>query len=67
MAPRRAAIGKAIGIVMEQCHIHEDEAFARLVRTSQEANIKLHKLAAEIVHDANRTAEFEQIDRSSNT
>jgi GAF domain-containing protein len=45
----RRTIGQAIGIVMERYRIDEDQAFAFLVRTSQDGNVKLRAVAQKIV------------------
>jgi hypothetical protein len=47
----RRAIGMAIGIVMERYGIDDDRAFAFLVRVSQDSNVKLRDVAADIVTD----------------
>jgi GAF domain-containing protein len=52
----RKSIGQAIGIVMERYGLDEDHAFEFLMRMSQTANIKLRKVAAEVVKQANRSA-----------
>jgi hypothetical protein len=49
----RRAIGMAIGIVMERYTIDDDRAFAFLVRVSQDSNVKLRDVAADIVSGAN--------------
>jgi AmiR/NasT family two-component response regulator len=38
-------IGAAIGILMGQQHLSDDDAFARLSETSQRANLKLRDVA----------------------
>jgi AmiR/NasT family two-component response regulator len=45
----RSVIDQAVGIVMAQQRCPAPEAFALLSRASQNRNIKLHDLAAEIV------------------
>ena len=45
----RRTIGVAIGIVMERYTIDDDRAFAFLVRVSQDSNVKLREVAADIV------------------
>ena len=45
----RAVIDQAIGIIMAQSRCPPDEAFAKLSRASNNRNIKLRELAAEIV------------------
>lgn len=52
----RSEVGKAIGIVMERYQVDPDRAFAFLVRTSQTHNLKLRKVAADIVAEATRKA-----------
>jgi hypothetical protein len=52
----RKAIGQAIGIVMERYGLDEDHAFEFLMRMSQTGNIKLRKVAAEVVKQTNRSA-----------
>jgi hypothetical protein len=49
----RRVIGMAIGIVMERYAIDDDRAFAFLVRVSQDSNVKLRDVAADIVSDVN--------------
>ena len=44
----RDIIGQAKGILMERYRIDADAAFAVLIRTSQNTNIKLHDVAAEL-------------------
>jgi hypothetical protein len=48
----RRAIGMAIGVVMERYQIDDDRAFAFLVRVSQDSNVKLRDVAADIVTGA---------------
>jgi GAF domain-containing protein len=50
----RKVIGQAIGILMERYGLHEDRAFAFLVRASQTDNIKLRDIAQELVDLGNR-------------
>jgi transcriptional regulator with GAF, ATPase, and Fis domain len=45
----RKTIGQAIGIVMERYRLDEDRAFSFLLRASQQANIKLRDIAADLV------------------
>lgn len=45
----RGSIGRATGIVMERYQLGVDQAFAVLVRLSQQSNRKLHDVAAQIV------------------
>lgn len=49
----RQVIGQAIGIIMERYNVHEDRAFAFLVRASSHANIKLRSVAQELVDQHN--------------
>lgn len=53
----RGLIGQAIGILMERYRLDPDRAFAFLVRTSQDGNIKLHTVAERLVADTIRNAE----------
>jgi hypothetical protein len=53
----RTTIGRATGILMERYRLDPDRAFGFMVRTSQTGNIKLHDVAAGIVHDAIEKAE----------
>ena len=55
----RRTIGQAIGIVMERFRIDEDQAFAFLVRTSQDGNVKLRAVAQKIVDLGNGKAALE--------
>lgn len=50
----RDAIGQAKGILIERFTLSEDRAFAMLVRSSQETNIKLHAVAEWLVDEATR-------------
>jgi GAF domain-containing protein len=45
---RRDVIGQAKGILMERFKIGPDEAFRLLINASQQSNLKLHDLAAEV-------------------
>jgi len=49
----RQVIGQATGVVMERYQIDSERAFAFLTRTSQQTNVKLRDVAAQIVdgHD----------------
>lgn len=49
----RKVIGQAIGILMERYQIDEDRAFAFLVRASSHGNIKLRRVAQELVERRN--------------
>jgi GAF domain-containing protein len=55
----RKTIGQAIGIAMERYRIDEDQAFAFLVRTSQDGNVKLRAVAQKIVDLGNGKAALE--------
>jgi hypothetical protein len=44
----RSAIGQAVGIVMERYQLDEKSAFAFLTRISQDRNVKLRDVAAEL-------------------
>jgi len=50
----RGTIGTAIGIVMERYEITDERAFELLIRVSQNINMKLRDVAADIVADTNR-------------
>ncbi|CAA9411952.1 MAG: hypothetical protein AVDCRST_MAG75-2810 [uncultured Propionibacteriaceae bacterium] len=50
----RQVIGQAIGIVMERYKLNDSGAFAFLVRVSQDGNIKLRDLAADLVGETAR-------------
>jgi GAF domain-containing protein len=52
----RKTIGQAVGIVMERYRLSEDRAFDFLMRVSQTGNVKLRKVAAQIVNEANDAA-----------
>jgi GAF domain-containing protein len=47
--PRRTMIGQAQGILMERFGIDADRAFQVMVLVSQQRNVKLHEVAAEVV------------------
>ena len=47
----RDIIGQAKGIVMERFHLDADRAFTLIARLSQEENMKLHEIAANIAAD----------------
>ena len=49
----RQIIGQAIGIVMERYGLHEDRAFAFLVRASSHGNVKIRDLSRRLVEEAN--------------
>lgn len=50
----RKVIGQALGIVMERYQLDEDRAFQFLVRVSSQSNIKLRRVAQQLVDQANR-------------
>ena len=50
----RKTIGQALGILMERYSIDEDRAFHFLTRVSQDSNVKLRAVAADIVAGVNR-------------
>jgi hypothetical protein len=52
----RKVIDQAIGIFMAQNRCSADEAFAALRRTSQQRNVDVHILAAEVVHTVSGSA-----------
>ena len=45
----RTVIGQAVGIVMQRYRLPDDRAFAFLVRLSQARNVKLRRVAQEMV------------------
>lgn len=49
----RQAVGQAVGIIMERYQIDEARAFDFLVRSSQQANVKLREVAADVVTGLN--------------
>ena len=53
----RTTIGEAIGLLMHERTISADTAFAHLVEVSSHANIKVRKIAALMVDEANARAE----------
>jgi hypothetical protein len=48
----RTIIGQATGLLMSEHTLTADAAFARLVKTSQDTNVKLREIAAQIVEQA---------------
>jgi hypothetical protein len=50
----RETIGKAVGIVMERYQLTDDRAFAFLTRLSQHRNVKLNRVAEEVVTASHR-------------
>jgi hypothetical protein len=49
----RKTIGQALGILMERYQIGEDRAFRFLVRVSQESDVKVREVAADLVAELN--------------
>jgi GAF domain-containing protein len=49
----RKVVGQALGILMERYGLHEDQAFAFLVRASSTKNTKLRDVAQELVDQCN--------------
>jgi GAF domain-containing protein len=47
----RGTIGQAVGIVMERYGLNDERAFAFLTRLSQDNNVKLRRVAEEIVKE----------------
>lgn len=52
----RGEIGRAVGIVMERYGLTEERAFEFLIRMSQTGNIKLNRVAHELVEATNRAS-----------
>jgi hypothetical protein len=52
----RKIIGQALGLVMAEFTVDEDQAFAYLRRVSSVTNVKLRDVAAKIVEQANNRA-----------
>ena len=50
----RTRIGQAVGIIMERYKLPEQQAFAFLTRLSQQGNIKLRRIADELVAATSR-------------
>jgi hypothetical protein len=50
----RTRIGQAVGIIMERYKLPEQQAFAFLTRLSQQGNIKLRRIADDLVAATNR-------------
>jgi hypothetical protein len=48
----RHKIGMAQGLLMQRYHLSEDQAFRFLTRISQDANVKLHDVAAKVIAEA---------------
>lgn len=55
----RRLIGQATGIVMERYSVDETQAFRYLTRISNDTNVKLRDLAADLVSEANHKATLE--------
>jgi GAF domain-containing protein len=51
----RGEIGQAVGVVMERYKLNDQRAFAFLTRLSQHRNVKLRRIAEEIVADVATT------------
>lgn len=50
----RKLIGQGIGIVMERFGLDEGRAFEFLLRTSQQSNVKLRRVAEDLVTEVQR-------------
>jgi ANTAR domain/GAF domain len=59
---RRDVIGQAKGIIIERFTLPEDAAFAMLVRSSQDTNLKLHAVAEWLVSEATRARPSPTVD-----
>ncbi|MGI8888858.1 MAG: GAF and ANTAR domain-containing protein [Nocardioidaceae bacterium] len=57
----RNMVGQAIGVTMQRYGLDEENAFAFLVRVSQQGNLKLRFVAQEIIDQANREARAQQL------
>jgi ANTAR domain/GAF domain len=53
----RAEIGRAVGIIMERYGLSQERAFEFLIRISQTGNIKLNRVAHELVEATNRASQ----------
>lgn len=53
----RTEIGRAVGIIMERYALTQDRAFEFLIRISQTGNIKLNRVAHELVEATNRASQ----------
>lgn len=51
----RQLVGQAVGIVMERYHLDQQRAFAFLTRTSQNGNVKMRDVAAQVVSEVHTT------------
>jgi hypothetical protein len=60
-SPATAPFGKAIGMMMVLNDISDDDAFDILRRTSQDTNVKVAEIAAEIIRVPTETARREAI------
>ncbi|MCW2847464.1 MAG: hypothetical protein JWR90_1438 [Marmoricola sp.] len=56
----RKTIGMALGLVMHEYTLTEEQAFAFLVRTSSQSNIKLRDIASRLVQRADEAARRSQ-------
>ena len=56
----RKTIGMALGLLMKEHTLTEEQAFAFLVRTSSHANIKVRDIASRLVEQANEAARRSQ-------
>lgn len=61
----RQQIGQLTGILAERYQLTTDEAFALIVRMSQDHNIKIRDLAARLVTDEDATRQARRAQRSS--
>lgn len=58
----REVIGRATGILMERERLSGEEAFTRLRKVSQDANIKLREIAEKLVESTGKRAEDQEQD-----
>ncbi|MDT5251482.1 MAG: hypothetical protein QOH07_422, partial [Mycobacterium sp.] len=59
----RAVIDQAVGIIRSRSGVSAEDAFSRLVRMSQNENVKLREVAARLVEEAVRRARARQPQR----
>jgi GAF domain-containing protein len=59
----RAVIDQAVGIIRSRSGVSAEDAFGRLVRMSQNENVKLREVAARLVEEAVRRARARQPQR----
>jgi hypothetical protein len=52
----RALIGQATGLLMREQNLTAAEAYARLVEMSSHTNVKVHTIAARLVHEGDAVA-----------